>query len=75
MRLSSLLNLGLITAGAAASVRTLQRRHQWEQSNTRAYIVLDYDDALAVSTPINATSRHKDMRVSVTLRRNHRRVV
>ena len=50
MRLSSLINLGLITTGAAASVRTLRRRHQWEQSNRRAYIVLDHDDALAVST-------------------------
>ena len=50
MRLSSLLNLSLISAGGAASVRTLQRRHKWEQSNRRAYVVLDYDDALAVST-------------------------
>ncbi len=50
MRLSSLLNLGLIAAGAAASVPTLRRRHAWEQANRRAYIVLDYDDALAVST-------------------------
>jgi hypothetical protein len=50
MRFSKILNLGLIAAGAAASVRTLRRRQAWEQSNQRAYIVLDYDDALAVST-------------------------
>ena len=50
MRFSKILNLGLIAAGAAASVRTLRRRLAWEQSNQRAYIVLDYDDALAVST-------------------------
>jgi Family of unknown function (DUF5693) len=50
MRFSTVLNLGLIAAGAAASVRTLRRRHAWEQSNQRAYIVLDYDDALSVST-------------------------
>ncbi len=50
MRFSNVLNLGLIAAGAAASVRTLRRRQAWEQSNQRAYIVLDYDDALAVST-------------------------
>jgi hypothetical protein len=50
MRLSSLLNLGLIAAGAAASARTLRERHCWEQSNRRAYIVLDHDDALAVCT-------------------------
>ena len=50
MRLSSLLNLGLIAVGAAASVKTLQRRHQWEQANQRTYVVLDYDDALAVCT-------------------------
>src|SRR5216683_2266427 len=50
MRFSTILNLGLIAAGGAASVRTLRRRHAWERSNQRAYIVLDYDDALAVST-------------------------
>ncbi|MCC6187991.1 MAG: hypothetical protein IT318_03075 [Anaerolineales bacterium] len=50
MRLSSFVNLGLIAAGAAASVRTLLDRHRWEQSNRRAFIVLDYDDALAVCT-------------------------
>ena len=50
MRFSTILNLGLIAAGAAASVRTLRRRHAWERSNQRAHIVLDYDDALAVST-------------------------
>jgi len=49
LRLSSLLNLGLIAVGAAASVKTLQRRRQWERSNQRTYIVLDYDDALSVS--------------------------
>jgi hypothetical protein len=48
MRPSSLLNLGLIAVGAAAAVPTLRQRHRWEQSNRRAYIVLDYDDALAV---------------------------
>ncbi len=50
MRFSTVLNLGLIAAGAAASARTLRRRHAWEQSNQRAYIVLDFDDALSVST-------------------------
>jgi len=50
MRFSTILNLGLIAAGAAASTRTLRRRHNWERSNRRAYIVLDYDDALSVST-------------------------
>jgi hypothetical protein len=50
MRFSTILNLGLIAAGAAASVRTLRRRHAWERSKQRAYIVLDYDDALSVST-------------------------
>jgi len=50
MRISSLLNLGLIATGAVASLRTLQRRHAWETSSQRAYIVLDYDDALAMST-------------------------
>jgi Family of unknown function (DUF5693) len=50
MRYSTILNLGLIAAGAAASIRTLRRRHAWERSNQRAYIVLDYDDALSVST-------------------------
>src|SRR5260221_10888405 len=50
MRFSKILNLGLIAAGAAASVRTLRRRQSWENSNQRAYIVLDYDDALAVAT-------------------------
>lgn len=49
MRLSSLLNLGLIAVGAAASVKTLQRRHAWERSNQRTCIVLDYDDAVSVS--------------------------
>jgi hypothetical protein len=48
MRLSSLLSLGLIAAGAAASIKTLRRRHQWECANQRTCIVLDYDDALAV---------------------------
>jgi hypothetical protein len=50
VRLSSLLNLSLIVAGAAGSVPALRRRHAWEQANRQAYIVLDYDDALAVST-------------------------
>src|SRR5450759_1963038 len=50
MRYSTILNLGLIAAGAAASIRTLRRRHAWERSNQRAYIVLDFDDALSVST-------------------------
>jgi hypothetical protein len=50
MRLSSLVNLGLIAVGAAASAQTLRRRHRWEQSNQRTCIVLDYDDALAVCT-------------------------
>ncbi len=50
MRLSSLLNLGLIAVGTAAAVKTVRRRHQWEQSNQRTYIVLDHDDALAVCT-------------------------
>ena len=49
MRFSTVLNLGLVAAGAAASVRTLRRRHAWERSNQRAYIVLDYDDALAIA--------------------------
>jgi len=50
MRFSKILNLGLIAAGGVASARTLRRRQTWETSNQRAYIVLDYDDALAVST-------------------------
>ncbi|MBI3763413.1 MAG: hypothetical protein HY260_16325 [Chloroflexi bacterium] len=50
MRLSKLINLGLIAVGAAASVKTLRRRAEWERENTRAYLVLDYDDALAVCT-------------------------
>jgi hypothetical protein len=50
MRLSSLLNLGLIAVGTAASLKTLRRRHAWEQANQQTYIVLDYDDALAVCT-------------------------
>ncbi len=50
MRLSSFLNLGLIAVGAAASVKTLQRRHEWEQANQRTHVVLDYDDALSVCT-------------------------
>jgi hypothetical protein len=50
MRPSYLLNLGLVAAGAIASLPTLRRRHAWEQSNRRAFIVLDYDDALAVTT-------------------------
>src|SRR5574337_78265 len=50
MRLSSLLNLGLIAVGAAASLKTLRRRHRWEQANQRTCIVLDYDDALSVCT-------------------------
>lgn len=48
MRLSSLLNLGLIAVGAAASLKTLRRRRRWEQDNQRTTIVLDYDDALSV---------------------------
>ncbi|MEP7359496.1 MAG: DUF5693 family protein, partial [Anaerolineales bacterium] len=50
MRISSILNLSLIAAGAAASVRVLRRREAWEKSNRRAYIVLDHDDALSVAT-------------------------
>jgi hypothetical protein len=50
MRLSSLVNLGLVAVGAAASLKTLRRRHQWERANQRTAIVLDYDDALAIST-------------------------
>ncbi len=50
MRFSNILNLGLIAAGAAASVRTLRCRRAWERNNQRAYIVLDYDDALSAST-------------------------
>src|SRR5262249_3584960 len=50
MRFSTILNLGLIAAGAAASLRTLNRRRRWERANRRGYIVLDYDDALSVST-------------------------
>jgi hypothetical protein len=50
MRLSSLLNLGLVAVGAAASLKTLRRRHQWEQANQRTCIVLDHDDALSVCT-------------------------
>ena len=50
MRLSKLVNLGLIAAGAATSVKTLKRRAEWEGRNTPVYIVLDYDDALAVCT-------------------------
>jgi hypothetical protein len=49
LRFSSLLNLGLIAVGAAASVKTLQRRHAWERSNQRTCVVLDYDDAMSVS--------------------------
>jgi hypothetical protein len=50
MRLSPILNLGLIAVGAMASAKTLRQRHRWEQSNQKTYIVLDYDDALAVCT-------------------------
>jgi hypothetical protein len=50
MRLSHLVNLSLIGLGAAASLRSLRRRHAWEQANRQASIVLDYDDALAVAT-------------------------
>src|SRR5690348_14170030 len=55
MRFSTILNLGLVAAGAAAAARTLRRRQRWEQSNQRAYIVLDYDDALSVSTRAGLT--------------------
>jgi hypothetical protein len=50
MRLSHILNLALVAAGAAAAVPALRRRQAWEQANRRAYIVLDYDDAQAVGT-------------------------
>jgi len=46
----SFINYALLTTGALASVRVLLKRHQWEQANQRTAIVLDYDDALAVST-------------------------
>src|SRR5205085_3040882 len=36
--------------GAAASLQVLRRRDAWEKANRRAYIVLDYDDALSVAT-------------------------
>jgi len=55
MRLSSLFNLSLVVVGAAASIKTLQRRRQWEKSNQRTYIVFDYDDAVAISTRAGMT--------------------
>ncbi len=48
MRLSQLTNFGLILIGAATSLKTLERRREWERGNKRAYLVLDYDDAQQV---------------------------
>src|SRR5574341_883527 len=50
MRLSSLLNLGLIAVGAAASLKTLRRRRRWEQDSRRTCFGLGDDAALSVCT-------------------------
>ena len=44
MKLSQFLSLATTTLGALASVRVLQRRHQWESDNRRMAICVDYDD-------------------------------
>ena len=49
MKLSHLLSLTTAVAGGAAAIRTLTRRHQWEQSNNRVAICVDHDDAAAAA--------------------------
>ncbi|MCB8946201.1 MAG: hypothetical protein H6658_20850 [Ardenticatenaceae bacterium] len=49
MKLSHLLSLTTAVAGGVAAIRTLTRRHQWEQSNNQAAICVDYDDAYAAA--------------------------
>lgn len=45
LKLSRLLSFTLATAGAIASSRVLQRRHQWELQNKHIAICVDFDDA------------------------------
>ncbi len=49
MKLSRLLSLTTAVAGVAAAARVLVRRHQWEQTNNRAAICVDFDDAQAAA--------------------------
>ena len=44
MKLSQILSLATTAIGTVASLRVLQRRHRWEQSNRRVAICVDYDD-------------------------------
>ena len=49
LKLSRLLSLSLAAVGSSASVRVLQRRHEWEQLNNRVAICVDYDDAYSAA--------------------------
>ncbi len=49
LKLSRLLSITLAVAGSVASSRVLQRRHQWERSNNRMAICVDFDDAQAAA--------------------------
>jgi len=49
MRLSTLVSLGVIAAGGAASLRTLAQRQGARARDNRISLVVDYDDAQAVS--------------------------
>mgnify|MGYP000038170097 CR=1 FL=1 len=49
MKPSRLFAFAMIAAGAQAALQTLTRRARWETENKRVQIVVDYDDASAVS--------------------------
>lgn len=50
MKLHRIISYGLMTAGTIVSARAALKRHQWEEFNVHAAIVLDWDDVQAVVT-------------------------
>ncbi len=49
MRPSRVLAFALMAAGAQSAFQTLTRRRPWENENRRVHLVVDFDDATAVS--------------------------
>jgi hypothetical protein len=45
-----MISYGLMTAGAIVSARAALKRHQWEEVNVHAAMMLDWDDVQAVAT-------------------------
>jgi hypothetical protein len=65
LKLHQLLGYGLIATGTGLTMQSLTRRYLWEQTNTRAVIMLNWDDVQAVATRALSNGPKDDTRPGV----------